>query len=40
MRWLRVGRYGDGGYNVRISRYQGWIEHVMSNEQQQGIAGN
>ena len=26
----RVGRYGDGGNSVRISRYVGWIESVIA----------
>lgn len=26
----RPGRYGDGGYNVRISRYVRWIENTTS----------
>jgi hypothetical protein len=30
LRTYRGPRYGDGGNNVRISRYISWIEHTMS----------
>jgi secreted trypsin-like serine protease len=28
----RTGRYGDGGYSIRISRYAEWIESIVSGE--------